>query len=364
MSKDQKVQTLVGNHKDKHTQSEGDEKTSSTSETSDPNISDNELNKNKLTYEIQPQPSHNSNSSDKEKEGNYKTTKNKPQSNLVYKCLCLKKYKHKQEKYYVCGHVPLRMRLLLPSFLTFCCLIYTTLSTNYFILKMKKDTKQLVFFSIYNFFTLMGTISYLRTLFQNPGFVPISYREENEGIPPGLYDFPIGKEQHNIWREGPRPPRSRYSETFHALILKADHICFLVGTFVAIHNYKFFMLSLFYFTLNSILTIIILFDYLFGVVEVKLIFLSVFTGILALMFFFFLGKILITHIYLISKNLSWLENLQKQNEIKDGEEFINNYNLGCWKNYKQALGKYWIFWFLPLNIGKESDGYSFKTIDL
>ncbi|KAJ3452230.1 palmitoyltransferase zdhhc20 [Anaeramoeba flamelloides] len=195
-------------------------------------------------------------------------------------------------------------------------------------------------------------------------FVPLSYRETIEEVPPNLFDFPIGKEQHDVWGDGPRPPRSRYSETFHALILKADHICFLVGNFVAIKNYKFFILSLFYFVLNSVFTIVILIDYLFHVEEKELIFLSIFTGVLSVIFFLFLGKLLITHIYLISKNLTWLENLKKKNKIKDGDEFENIYNLGCWKNYKQALGRYWIFWFLPINVGMVSDGYSFPINNL
>ncbi|KAJ6228402.1 palmitoyltransferase [Anaeramoeba flamelloides] len=282
-------------------------------------------------------------------------------SNLVSKFLCIKKYQSQNEKFIVCKHIPLTFKLYFPSMVTFGCLIFTIFSSNYLLIKFVKKNKKLIFMISFNYFALLGIISYLRTLITNPGFVPISYFANKCQNPEKLYDFPIGKIQHQYYHDQERPPRSRYSETFHSLIFKADHICYLVGNFIGLKNYKFFILSLFYFTIESILSLIIIFNYLFSIEKLHYLLLAIITGIISLVFGAFLLRTLIIHIQLISKNTTWLESQQINDRKKKGQIKENIYDLGCYKNYKQVLGKDLIFWFFPINIGLDNDGFVYET---
>ncbi|KAJ6229601.1 hypothetical protein M0813_07559 [Anaeramoeba flamelloides] len=109
MSEDQKGLTNIGNSKYIQNKSESNLPTSATSETIETRISENELNHNELYSEAKSQSAFKS--SLREKEDILKTKINKVQSNLVYKCLCFSKYKHKKKTFYVLFHFLIEKQL-------------------------------------------------------------------------------------------------------------------------------------------------------------------------------------------------------------------------------------------------------------
>ncbi|KAJ3450091.1 palmitoyltransferase [Anaeramoeba flamelloides] len=276
---------------------------------------------------------------------------------------CFKKYSEKEIDVYVFKHIPIKYKLCLPSVLTLTLILFYFIMINYLLFSQQEITRsfQIAFAIIFNYLFLLGIISFFRTLLTNPGFVPISRILQDNEIPPNLCEFPITKKQHKIWRKLPRPPRSHYSETFHAIILKPDHICFLVGNFIGLFNYKFYVLTVFYFTLETICAIIIFSNILIYEKSISLIVLIVIMLCFTVLFFIYLLKTFISHILLISKNLTWFEKKKQKQKEKNGETYNNIYNLGLLKNFKQALGNQIFLWFFPTSIGLDNDGYSFET---
>lgn len=176
-----------------------------------------------------------------------------------------------------------------------------------------------------------------------------------------------------------KPPRAHHCSICGKCYLKFDHHCLLTGTCIVFQNYKFFYQFLFY---NAIFLSFTSYVYLAQILnkEVRLwptINYIVNLSLIGLVLIYNIF-VLIVHTYLILNNETTVEfsalnsfiigdnsynHVFQEGPIPKGthsrnRKYLNPYNIGWWKNWREVFGEKLSDWFLP-TFSSKGDGVSF-----
>ncbi|KAJ5073851.1 protein s-acyltransferase 16-related [Anaeramoeba ignava] len=263
----------------------------------------------------------------------------------------------------LCEHFVCGWDFYFPLLVALCLFSFATFTFNRMAIGLSNASVKIFYLVVYDLFSLLFLSSYIRTIFTDPGIVPINWPNlDLEQSCPKIPKKVMTDEEHELARLRPRPPRAKYTKRLCALIRKLDHICPWVANAVGFCNYKFFYLMLMYGFLTCLTGAFMIIPILTKPSRSKIgkEFLIP-TLIIYGLFFLNIGNLLMHHTFLLLRNMTTLEYLEMSYAKEQGEDYPNIYDLGTFANVKQVLGQKIIVWFIPTGFSVKGDGYSFPT---
>ncbi|KAH8375446.1 hypothetical protein KR200_002386, partial [Drosophila serrata] len=160
-----------------------------------------------------------------------------------------------------------------------------------------------------------------------------------------------------------KPDRVHHCRTCQMCVRKMDHHCPWVKNCVHFHNFKYFMLFLFYAELYCL--------YLFAVLIYDFYLISQFqlenlhqdhlwalgqhvSCFIVNLFTLIMFGISLSH---MAKNRTTMESVHSPYFFTSGKN-NNGYNLGCFKNFQEVLGNKWYLWLIPIQSSR-GDGLTY-----
>eukprot|EP00929_Paragymnodinium_shiwhaense_P063749 TRINITY_DN31882_c0_g1_i1.p1 TRINITY_DN31882_c0_g1~~TRINITY_DN31882_c0_g1_i1.p1 ORF type:complete len:376 (-),score=63.22 TRINITY_DN31882_c0_g1_i1:99-1226(-) len=257
---------------------------------------------------------------------------------------------------YVCYHiVPM---LLLP---------HGPQSTDDTIAEYNRGVVELIIFSA---ITLLLAIAYLKCIFVHPGTIP------NEA--PWRYDLQLtqsqsqmvelmekktstGARRHCKWCLRFKPDRCHHCRPCGQCILKMDHHCPWVYNCVGFRNHKYFVLLVFYSTLDCWFIVYTMLPTIEKAVQAETptasMFAVLFGETLASVLGLLVTGFLLFHIWLTLKAMTTIEFCEKQ--AKRAGYDGSPYDRGALGNICAVLGDNALLWLLPVS-PPSGDGLSFR----
>lgn len=264
---------------------------------------------------------------------------------------------------------------------------YYTFNFIFIALFVQSPYHQVIFSTWYHVALALLVSSYYMTLSTKPATVPSDYRVtdeqlrrlRHEGVVPFLEwkdrSLPIqtrGREDSIRFCTKCRilkPDRAHHCSMCGTCVMKMDHHCPWVNNCVGWHNYKYFVLFLFYgvvYVLSICLPMLSLFlEFVghlkhypdptlhHGVTQITLVFF-----VAAALSVSMLG-LLSLHLYLTATNQTTLESFQKGNFVRQTKSGWRQPTVV--ENIEEVFGKNRWRWLLPIGPGSQGNGYSFKV---
>jgi palmitoyltransferase ZDHHC2/15/20 len=227
--------------------------------------------------------------------------------------------------------------------------------------------KAWILFGVLTTVLVLLVVSALRTMFTNPGVVPDSWgiASDNKSEMERRQD---GHERICIRCEMKKPDRTHHCRQCERCTLRMDHHCNWIANCVGFFNYKYFICMLTY----ASLALGIIAGSFWETVTIKLYddtsslwycFFCVLSYSISCMLFIVITVFLGFHLRMIWNNYSTIEFCEKKQ--KNYEIFKKSpYSVGVYNNFKQALGKNPLFWFIPTKFATDGDGISFINNNL
>nr|GMD37057.1 probable protein S-acyltransferase 15 [Ipomoea batatas] len=232
---------------------------------------------------------------------------------------------------------------------------------------------------IFTFFASLCIFSYFVCVLKDPGTVPSSYVpdvEENQ-----LSDQESGRIAVQAVKcdkcLGHKPPRAHHCRVCKRCILRMDHHCLWINNCVGHKNYKSFVLLVFYATVASTYSSIMLIS---SILDKEWEFFSCkwvesYDFSQALLRYFWghdfgltltLGTLLSWHIYLIAHNMTTIEYYAGSRAAwlarKSGVTYRHAFDVGTYKNITLVLGPNMLKWLCPTAVNHVKDGLTFPTL--
>jgi len=217
-------------------------------------------------------------------------------------------------------------------------------------------------------------ISYYKSIFTPPGYVPIGWKPDMESgllMEPSTDDPTIPRVRFCQKCSAPKPERAHHCRVCDRCILKMDHHCPWINNCVGHKNHKYFLLFLIYATLGiSYLLVLIVATFIEAVRDKKGPddFLEIFGLTILATIMLPLGlaifMLLTWQLWLVAANTTSIENeefdklritCKKENKVY---KYVNVYNLGSLANLKSVFGSHILWWWVPTS--SPGDGLSFK----
>nr|CAX82594.1 putative palmitoyltransferase ZDHHC20 [Schistosoma japonicum] len=165
-----------------------------------------------------------------------------------------------------------------------------------------------------------------------------------------------------------KPDRTHHCSSCMRCVPKMDHHCPWINNCIGYHNYKYFMLFIFYGFLYCILCFMGALSYLLKYLKIRpssdtinrswSLFCTFTLSLLSAVFALALLILLLFHTYLVFKNKSTLEYFRAPNFRHNGHR-IYGFNLGWKNNFLQVFGSNIKYWLLPV-FSSQGDGVSFR----
>ena len=162
-----------------------------------------------------------------------------------------------------------------------------------------------------------------------------------------------------------KPDRTHHCSQCHRCVLKMDHHCDWVGNCIGFRNYKYFLNTLFFATINT--NMIMLTSH--RVVSVALnvdsvpwhrALFIVFAYVLCCILAFLITLFSIFHLWLVTNQYTTIEFREKKFSSDLFKE-RSPYDLGTYKNLQSILGKSPLVWLNPCYRNLEGDGLQFEV---
>ncbi|KAB5538970.1 hypothetical protein DKX38_016503 [Salix brachista] len=226
---------------------------------------------------------------------------------------------------------------------------------------------------IFTFMASLCLFSFFVCVLTEPGYVPSPYVPDVEGAA-----VPLHQEPHNNSSQlrqcekccTHKPPRAHHCRICRRCVLRMDHHCLWINNCVGYWNYKAFVILVLYATIASIYSSVMIISCAFqknwnfsGRVPMKIFF--VVSGAMMLGLSITFGTLLGFHIYLISCNMTTIENYEGIRAAwlarKSGHSYRHPFNLSVYKNITSVLGPNILKWLCPTALSHLKDGMSYPT---
>ncbi|RAL42730.1 unnamed protein product [Cuscuta campestris] len=227
-------------------------------------------------------------------------------------------------------------------------------------------------------FTLLASLSlfsYIVCVLKDPGGVPSSFVPDvEESQPSGYESGKTGIQARNCDKcLVYKPPRAHHCRICGICILRMDHHCLWINNCVGHRNYKPFVLLVFYSTItttySSIMLISSIVDKDWTSVDVSgwnpLRMFYVSSGVMIVGLTVTLGSLLAWHIYLTSHNLTTIEYREARRAAwlarKSGVPYRHAFDVGTHRNVILVLGPNMLKWLCPTATNHVKGGLHFPT---
>ncbi|PFH31150.1 cell cycle regulator with zn-finger domain-containing protein [Besnoitia besnoiti] len=223
--------------------------------------------------------------------------------------------------------------------------------------------------------TMLFLISYWLAVITPPGSIPDTQEwsytgsdaSDIEGLPSAVETKKTGARRHCKWCRRLKPDRAHHCRVCRQCVLKMDHHCPWIYNCVGWRNHKYFMLSLIYGSLDSLLIAICMFETVKSAVasektEFEKMFMVLFAETLDIFLCVLITGFFLFHIHLVRNGMTTIEFCEKQFKRPRVPDQGSLWNKGCWKNFTDAFGTNPLVWFLPID-NRPGDGVHFITED-
>lgn len=225
-------------------------------------------------------------------------------------------------------------------------------------------------------FTLIASLclfSFLVCVLKEPGYVPSPYVPDVEGAAVPPHQEPLNNSSQ-LRRCNKcvtyKPPRAHHCRVCRRCVLRMDHHCLWINNCVGYWNYKAFFILVLYATIASIYSSVMIISCSFqknwnfsGRIPMKIFF--VVSGAMMFGLSITFGTLLGWHIYLMSCNMTTIENYEGIRAAwlarKSGHSYRHPFNLSVYKNITSVLGPNILKWLCPTAVSHLKDGMSYPT---
>ena len=284
----------------------------------------------------------------------------KPPAETTYeyagKCCCYHKYFVPQINKYFIEHWEITK--------CFPIFVISTLISSYIIFLLINGPLLHLSFSVYFIETslfILFLISYIQTIIEGPGYLPFYYPArssyKDRGINENLSGMVTTREQEEYVKNNKHklPKRAHFFHSARRIVIRPDHYCDWVASFIGKKNYKLFFLFNFYgFAYCAIHVITTLFCIRFCLDKkifsiILLIF--IFYSLLGFFFMLYTLSVILSCCVEITQNVTEWETLSKPNVLWDTSNCISN-----WEEIFGSIRK-WYTWFIPIGAFHGVDEY-------
>lgn len=229
---------------------------------------------------------------------------------------------------------------------------------------------------IFSFFVFLSLFSFFLCVLTDPGHVPSNYMPDIEHN-----DVSDGEPKNALSSQGLhlrhcdkcrkyKPPRAHHCRTCKSCILRMDHHCMWINNCVGYWNYKPFVILVFYATIGSIYSTVIIICCALqkdwessGWVSLKIFYIT--CGLMMITLSGTLGTLLVWHVYLIIHNMTTIEYYEGIRAAwlarKSGQSYRHPFDISVYRNITLILGPNMMKWLCPTAKSHLKDGIGFPT---
>lgn len=209
-----------------------------------------------------------------------------------------------------------------------------------------------IILTIYMFLFLL---SYFMTIYEGPGYIPFYYPMEitnrSDNAKDYLSGLVVNKRQKQYLDCQRYPPRTSYFSSVNRIVIRPDHFCGWVGSFIGKRNHKLFFLfnfwGSFYIGHFSVLCTLAAFK-TYEMNEKIDMFVTTASSILSIFFFLFLtGYFVVISCIQFSLNYTFFEYIKRRQRCT--KNYISN-----WEEVMGSRDK-WYLWLIPIGAFNKYD---------
>lgn len=226
---------------------------------------------------------------------------------------------------------------------------------------------------IFTFMASLCLFSFLVCVLKEPGYVPSPYVPDVEGAAVPPHQEPLNNSSQLRRCDKCvtyKPPRAHHCRVCRRCVLRMDHHCLWINNCVGYWNYKAFFILVLYATIASIYSSVMIISCasqknwnFSGRIPMKIFF--VVSGAMMFGLSITFGTLLGWHIYLMSCNMTTIENYEGIRAAwlarKSGHSYRHPFNLSVYKNITSVLGPNILKWLCPTAVSHLKDGMSYPT---
>ncbi|KAL9351471.1 hypothetical protein Peur_054151 [Populus x canadensis] len=226
---------------------------------------------------------------------------------------------------------------------------------------------------IFTFMASLCLFSFLVCVLTEPGYVPSPYVPDVEGAAVPPHQEPLNNSSQLRRCDKCvtyKPPRAHHCRVCRRCVLRMDHHCLWINNCVGYWNYKAFFILVLYATIASIYSSVMIISCasqknwnFSGRIPMKIFF--VVSGAMMFGLSITFGTLLGWHIYLMSCNMTTIENYEGIRAAwlarKSGHSYRHPFNLSVYKNITSVLGPNILKWLCPTAVSHLKDGMSYPT---
>ncbi|KAL9388518.1 hypothetical protein Peur_017123 [Populus x canadensis] len=226
---------------------------------------------------------------------------------------------------------------------------------------------------IFTFMASLCLFSFLVCVLKEPGYVPSPYVPDVEGAAAPPHQEPLNNSSQLRRCDKCvtyKPPRAHHCRVCRRCVLRMDHHCLWINNCVGYWNYKAFFILVLYATIASIYSSVMIISCasqknwnFSGRIPMKIFF--VVSGAMMFGLSITFGTLLGWHIYLMSCNMTTIENYEGIRAAwlarKSGHSYRHPFNLSVYKNITSVLGPNILKWLCPIAVSHLKDGMSYPT---
>ena len=260
-------------------------------------------------------------------------------------------------------HDPYHSNFMIPILVVICLSCFIVDFFTVFVVEICStflpSTGGVILLLIYLLLFILSLVSYIRTTFTHPGYIPRNWKH------PRAFDL-HHTQQHNYCRKclTYQVSRSFHCPSCSKCILRMDHHCIWVNNCIGAGNHKYYILTMIYTWLISLITLISGIVGLISVLQdlggvnfhgaaslwlaVKLC-VIIFSFTYSILWLFIITPSLILSCRCIIHNLTRIERLQMLQALQTGQQdTFNSYDRGSWvANVKEFMGRNPLLWLFP-----------------